>query len=292
MGDYGIMVSEAGDNVLTQIYDTAKFSTKYSTLKIYSSGNTSFTTNGSGVGSVEISHGLNYAPAFYVFNKDSYQDTFFEATTYSNCYFPIGVYSQFDVYSTNSVLHIGGTGLSASTTYYFRYYILVDLAQEFSSTSGIATTNDYGFKVSKPGVDVLTGDEYEMAYSSKYKSLQFYKESFQSETLTLPGYTASIVDDDPEAGTYVDFNHGLGYPPFFLAFFHSTIMTDANQYQELPWYYLTGSDQLNSTIYGWADATRIRIILKNYAYITPSNYPALSETATIKLYIFTENLNG
>lgn len=292
MGDYGIMLSDEGDNVLTQVAETAKFSTKYSRLKIFMEGNTQFTTNGSGDGSVEISHGLNYTPAWYVFNKDSYQDTFFEATTYNNCFFPIGIWSLFDVYTTDSVLHISCTGLDASTTYYFRYYILVDLAGDFSGSSGITTANDYGFKVSKPGYDVLTCEEYQLADSSKYKALQYYQESCQEETMSLPGYTASILDQTPEAGTYIDFEHGLGYPPFFLAFYHSSLMVDENRYQELPFQTLTGNDQSASQIYGWADNTRIRVICKNHAYYSPSSYAAEAETYTVKIYVFTEDLNG
>lgn len=292
MGDYGIQVSEPGDNVLTQIYDTARFSTKYSTLKFYLMGNTSFTTNGSGVGSVEIAHDLDYAPAFYAFNKRSYQDTFFEATTYTNCFFTIGgFFSQFDIYSTENVLHIGGTGLSASTTYYFRYYILVDLAESFSGTSGIALTNDYGFKVSKPGIDVVTGKEYQMAYSSKYKSLQFFKESFKSETMSLPGFSASVVDTEVRAGTYIDFAHGLGYAPFFLAFYNDSSYMAANTYREAPGIVLYGNDASHSDIYAFSDSTRVRVICNNYAQY-PLATPAVARTYTVKLYIFTESLNG
>lgn len=298
MGDYGIQVSEPGDDVLGQVYDTARFSTKYSTLKVYMSGNASFTTDGSGVGSVEIPHDLDYAPAFYAFNKRSYQDTFFEATTYTNCFFTIGgIFSEFDIYSTADVLHIGGTGLSNNTTYYFRYFILVDLAEAFSGTSGIVLSNDYGFKVSKPGIDVLTGKEYEMAYSSKYKSLQFFKESFKSETMDLPGFSASVVDTDVRAGTYVDFTHGLkdkdnnGYPPFFLAFYNDSSFMAANTYREIPFSALYGNDVTQSDIYAYSDSTRVRVIANNYASY-PLATPATARTYTIKLYVFTENLNG
>lgn len=293
MGDYGIQVSDPGENVLTQIYETARFSTKHSTLKIYMMGNASFTTNGSGVGSVEIPHDLDYAPAFYAFNKRTYQDTFFSATTYSNCFFTIGgFYSQFDIYSTADVLHIGTSyALDPNTTYYFRYYILVDLAGAFSGTSGIAMSNDYGLKVSKPGVDVLTGKEYQMAYSSKYKSLQFFKESFQAETMTLPGFAASEVDTEVRAGTYIDFNHGLDYPPFFLAFYRDSSFMDEIHYREAPGIRLYGNSATQSEIYAFADSTRVRVICNNYAQY-PLATPAEARTYEVKLYVFTENLNG
>ncbi len=81
MGDYGVKASKPGNDVKTAVIAATQFSTKYSTLKIYLQGDTSFTTDGSGAGSVEITHGLGFAPAFYVFRKGTASFSFLDASS-------------------------------------------------------------------------------------------------------------------------------------------------------------------------------------------------------------------
>lgn len=311
MGNYGIMLSNEGDNILNQVSDTAKFSTKYSTLKVFMENSAQFTTNGSGDGSVTISHGMGYAPAFFVWRKGTASWTFMDASSYTNSYTPVGCSNKWfgydgngysymgdiHAYSDSSNLVIMADGAQASTTYYFKYYILVDLAKEFTGASSISTTNDYGYKVSKEGYDVLNCEEYQLAYSSKYKSLQYFEESFKSNTLTLPIMWASRFDSQVEAGTYVDFAHGLGYQPFFLASAKVSTATDTNAYRQIPYNDNDNIHEQESFQIGcFCDATRVRI-----SFYQVSNWTALegtnptfstAATITIKLYIFTENLNG
>lgn len=291
MGSWGLRVSKPGDNVETVEDKLVQFSTKYSTLKVYAEAQVNFTTNGAGAGSLTVAHGLGFAPAFYVFNKATYQDSFYEGTSYPNCYFPIGIWSEFEVYTDSTNLYIGGSGLSANTTYYFKYYILMDLAEDFSGSQLITLENNYGFKVSKPGTDVTTAKEYQLAYSSKYKSLQYYDVSFKTGSMSLPGFTNSVVDPQPRAGTYIDITHGLGYAPFFLVFYHSSLMADANQYQELPFQLLHGDDTTSSQYYAWANSTKVRVIFEKMG--DPLLIPTTEqeETVSIKVYVFTENLS-
>ena len=88
MGDYGLKVSTPGTSVLTQIDKDILFSTKYSTLKINTSGFATVSTNGSGNGTTTVAHNLGYAPAFIAFQKTTASFSFLGTTTYPNAYVP------------------------------------------------------------------------------------------------------------------------------------------------------------------------------------------------------------
>jgi hypothetical protein len=307
---YGAKVSKTGYDVKTSTSVDTPFSSKFSTLKILMQGDTSFTTDGSGNGSVSISHDLGYAPAHYVFRKVTAGYAFLDASTYSNSFVPltkvpsiwagdnaVNGLSDFQAYTTSTALVIESGGASPNTTYNFRYYIFVDLAQDFSGSAGITLNKDYGLKVSKDGYDVKTAKEYQMAYSQKYKSLQYYDESYKTQDLTLPSFWASIVDTDVEAGTYVDFTHGLGYQPFYFAFAYDVPFTGASGYNVFTPYgvdysNLATSQQGYINIDSFCDSTRVRVSFTERSITTGTNSGPVfnSSTITIKCFIFTENL--
>lgn len=305
MANYGIKI---GSNVLTDTDLALDDTSKYSSLKFFKWGNAQFTTNGSGVGSTSITHGLGYAPMSIVFRKFTAQwsspDNILPTTSYANSFGHIGAANyyggnngaidiDFDVTVDDDKLYISDSGngsLAASTTYYFRYYILVDLSQAFTSASNISLTGDYGYKVSKPGKDVLTADEYDMASSSKYKSVQFYSNHVVSTTLTLPVMFSSIYDTYVEEATYVDFNHSLGYQPFFLAYFGDSPNTYLTG---IPYYSENGIDTPNFSVSGFCDSSKVRIYFwrsSQYFGGVQDTWPA--QTITVKCIIFTENLAG
>src|SRR3990167_1062626 len=269
MGSYGtkFIKSGSGDNVLTATDKDLAFTTKYKILKLFAWGNTTITTNGSGDGSVTITHGLGFAPSFFVFRKGTAQFTFLDASSYTNSFWPLGARCKWSddnldhalhVYSDSTNLIIEAKGATASKTYTFRYYILVDLAEDFSGSDLLDLSNQFGTKFSPTGVDVLTAKEYQLVYSTKYKALQYYDESFKTHSLTLPGIWASSVDQSPQEGTYVDINHGLGYPPFYLAFFKSDrFQTDT--LIQVPFMGLNNIDVINYEVSGFCDSTRVRL---------------------------------
>ena len=301
---YGLKVGNDAYNVTDK---DAKFTTKFSTLKIFSSGDLSMETDGNGDGSVSVDHNLGFCPAFFVYCKDTAQWTFFEATSYPNSFFPVGSTNSWNdnwgslssgfqfltAYTDSTKLNIVANGARIKT-YNFRYYILVDLARDFSGADGVTLNKNYGFKVSKQRNNVLNCKEYELAYSSKYKSLQYYPENIKTGSMTLPAMWSSPVDEDVEEGTYIDIEHGLGYPPFFLAYFESDrIFVDS--LVEFPYAPPVEDDQTGSyTEYSsFCDATRVRLSFYRYAGSGLSgyaNFPA--ETINIKVYIFTEDLTS
>ncbi len=306
MGNFGIKI---GDNIETDSDVDLQLTSKHSMWKAYKWGNTSFTTNGSGVGSVEITHGLGYAPISLVFRKATAQwaspDTILPTTQYSNSFAYLGALNWYfggnesidiRVKVDDNKLYIQDNGLgnlSPNTTYNFRYYILVDLSQAFSDASNVEFTGDYGFKVAKPGKSALESEEYDMEISSKYKALQFFQSHIQDQNLTLPEMFASRADPYVEEATYVDFEHNLGYAPLFLAYFSGD---GGDSYASLPFYSENALDTFNYSVAGFADANKVRIYFWRASAqnsIVPVGYEHFNaQTINIKCIIFAENLAG
>lgn len=313
---------KAGSNINTNTDSQLKLTSKFSSLKLYKWGDTSITTNGSGVGSVEIPHDLDYTPIVVVLRKRTAQYPFLSSTTYSNTFSRLtfnpyfaGGELDFIYYADDEKLRIenvntgiGSGGVlvapSPSTTYHFRYMIFVDKSESFSDHSNIALTNDYGFKVSQQDVDVLTGEEYEMAFSSKYKSLQYYENHILSSSLTLPAQWASINSSNSriEAATYVDFNHNLGYAPYFLVFStHPSYSLGSSLFLEPFRYYSNGYFAYKGieSVTGWADSQRVRVTFSrtsdasgDVSPVTPYGEEFTSKTVQIKVVIFAESLTA
>lgn len=304
MPDYGFKV---GSNLNTDDDKDLPFTSKYSALKIYKWGDAQFTTDGSGTGAVNITHDLGYTPIVAVFKKFTAQYTFLSATTYPNAYRLVNSENSYDVsgffqYADDSKIRIytqaigggGGTSPSPNTTYYFRYMIFVDLSQSFSSGSTIGITGDFGFKASKPGKNVFSSEEYDMEYSSKYKALQFYDNHILSSSLTLPAMFASRYDTEVEEATYVDFNHNLGYAPFFLVY---SDLASAYLY-EVPFLQVEPyalSYEGVSEVSAWCDSSRVRVLFRRLSKVNSGatyGESYSSTTISIKVIIFAESLTG
>lgn len=305
MSNYGIKVGTDIDNNTDK---QLALTSKYSYLKILKWGNAQFTTNGSGVGTVSVAHGLGYTPIVMVFKKFDAQYTFLSTTTYTDSFRDVESYNSYDpnqsgfefdaddtnlTISTTTTIY-GSNPVSNSTTYYFRYFIFVDLSKEFTGDSSISLPNNYGFKVSKPGKNVLTAEEYEMAMSSKYKSLQYFSNHVLSSSLTLPEMFASTFDSSVEQATYVDFNHNLGYQPFFLVF---SDLATAYLY-EAPYTnvavagggYSDGKEEVSA----FCDSSRVRVMFRRESNVINGDYGESysSKTISINVIIFAEDLTG
>ncbi|GEM_PF-1615243 len=191
-------------------------------LKIYRWGNASITPDGDGNGFADIPHDLNYAPSYDLFVKlpDGYWSPVGAASSLA---FGDATATIFGVSDEEKlrIQTIGGYSKLASLQRDFRYYILVDKAEGFNGSSNIALTGDRGMKLSEDDVNVFEGQEYQMRMSTKYRSLQYFKEHVVQETLSLPLMFSSHDSQDNIESQYVDFDHGLGYPPLFKAFYGS-----------------------------------------------------------------------
>jgi len=138
---------------------------------------------------------------------------------------------------------------------------------------------------------VFTGQEYQMKHSSKYRALQYYQVHRQSEDLTLPEMFASPIDTFVEEGVYVDFLHDFDFPPFFLAYFED----ETGALYQVPYSEENNLDIFNQSVSGFSDVDRVRISFwRSSTYALGSlREPAWgSETITVKVIIFDENLMG
>ncbi len=304
MGNYGLRISTKGNKADTQLNNRLGYSSKFLTLKIFKKGQIKVTTNGSGVGTGKVVHGLGYAPTFYVFRQSTASFSLLDATSYQNTFSPglgtsntwIPYHQKSDAYTdaTNLTIYIEG---SNSTDYYFTYYIFIDPAQVTAKT-GEEPELDYGLRIGKQGIDALQAKEHQLNLSTGYAMLRYYPEMTSDFlTLTLPAMSSDYGDHDPQEGTYVDFFHPFGYPPFFLAYAESSFSPGV----------LTSVPEVGSVIvpiYGpttsvyeisaWCDKSRLRITFYRKAeYNTSLNYAVsfLQETYKIRVYFFEENLS-
>jgi hypothetical protein len=297
---YGIKISTPGNDPLTQAIKDLAFSSQYPSLKIIKSGDIEVTTDGSGNGTAYVTHGLSFAPAYFAFQKKTVQWTTLDASSYSNSFVPDpGTGNQWGgdnhqklhVYTDSTKIYLQAKGAAASTTYYVHYILFIDIAESYTGNS-ISGIHDYGFKVSRQDSDVMTAKPYELGYSSRFKPLQYYDVNYKTTTLTLPIMFTSPYDTEQEEGTYVDIAHGLGYAPFFLAFFKRDI-GDPISFQA-PYVGVNNADNFCYGVSGFCDATRVRLSFwrKSFWSSGSSDPNWAAETITLKVYIFTEDLGG
>lgn len=304
MGDYGVAI---GSNLNTNTDLQLKYTTKYPTLKLYKWLDAEFTTDGSAIGSISVPHDLGYTPIVQVWGKHTSQFSFLSATTYSDAYSLLDSVNSYRPYSAGIAYHadkdnvyiqtisIGGYGGGAlpNTTYQFRILIWVDKSESFSGMSDISLINDYGYKSSENGINVLTGEEYEMKYSSKYRAIQYYDDHIKSSSLTLPAMWASKYDTDVQEAVYVDFNHNLEYPPLF--FFYSDLGTSYQQ--ECPYLEaeVVGPSYSGLVeVSAWCDSSRVRVLFHRRSIcLTGETFGTIypETTISVNVIITTDNLS-
>lgn len=296
----------ADQNLNTDLIKNLKRNSDYGELKIYRWGNASITPDSDGDGVADISHDLNYAPSFYVFMKLS-DGSWAPVGAASSLAFGDATATAFGVSDSSKlrIQTIGGYSKLAALQRDFRYYLLVDKAQGFTGSTNVALTGDRGFKLAEEDINVFTGKEYQMKASSKYKSLQYFRESIKTETLTLPEMFSSYADQDNEEYQYVDFNHGFGYPPLFQAHFAT-----GSALKEIPYNEFTSSAyQYPYTSYqvtAKCDSTKIRVEFRRRSTFDIDQWLASNpgqasgqfavqhsaQTITVAVLPYAENLEG
>ena len=304
MASYGMAISRPGENVRTVVNKDLQFKSDFTTLKILKSGEVAFQTDGSGNGSLSVRHGLGFAPAFYVFRKGTASFSYLDGTSYSNCYFPNPeivanqwISGTFSFYTTTSDLIISASSQLANTIYTFKYYIFIDLAQDYSSQQLFTLKNNYGIEITKPGSNVKTSKDYQKVYSNKYRSLQYYKESYKVGTLTIPPMNgvvnANATNFTGQTGTYVDIQHGLNYPPFYLVYAKpsTSLINFLCPFRNDESIAFSNQTYVNS----WCDSWKIRVSLYRESIGSTSAPDGGGESTTsliytYKCFIFTEDL--
>jgi hypothetical protein len=274
MGDYGIRFSP-GYNVFNATEDQLRFNTKYAVLKAFKWGDLTFnpSTNGS------YNHNLGYAPSFFGFRKlgdnsfallgagTSMEGDTLAITGDPEEYFGVSLYT--DSTKIQVLTDTFWNYSKASGT--IRYYLMADRAQQFTGDDGMSMEDKAGIRFAPSGKNVLTAKEYELAFSTKYKIIQYYPESVKSATLTLPALWSSYFDTDNDEYTYVDFTHGFNFPPFFRAWYH----TGDNLLREIPFnvigsYGIAPNDlgYINQEVSAACNDSKIRVLFRRQSIYT------------------------
>lgn len=299
---YGVKSSPKDVDVQTATQQQLKLLSSKDSFKVYKWGLSNGAVLSGDFASEEIAHNLGYSPAIMVFAKSG------------STYYPLGGVDDFAglvAYSDSTKLYLeayNSAGKLAALPQ-CKYYILVDKVEEFSGFSNVEATGDMGIKASLQEKSI-DGQEYDLTFSSKYKSLQYFEESIKSETLTLPFMRASFVDQEQIEYQYVDFNHGFGYPPVFMAWFKTgSILKEipVSEYESiLANDLLTSVPYASYEVFAQCDSTKIRVWFRRtskfdyYQWVAdgepfnPDSYTVThsAQTITITVLPFAENLAG
>lgn len=120
MTRHGIEVSQNKDVSATRQEDLL-YTSEYQSPKISSTKTGVLNTNSGGNAILVIPHGLTYAPAVFVYIK--YPDGTWHATSNN------GSYAE----TSASFVTLTITGLTANSSYYYKFWILTDPAQEVTN---------------------------------------------------------------------------------------------------------------------------------------------------------------
>jgi hypothetical protein len=102
------------------------------------------------------------------------------------------------------------------------------------------------------------------------------------------------MDSNVQEGTYVDFEHGLGYPPMFLAWYNDGVSSREIPYMEKVGFEVT-TGYPSYEVNGFCDSTRIRIYFWRRSELNPVTWSVkhhYAQTISIKVLPFAENLAG
>lgn len=211
MGDFGVKVAKAGADIdSTNIRDYTLHS-GVNILKIFQEiTNIASVTTGV-VKTIDITHNLGYKPMVLSYFKHPSDGHWYSAPCrtfdYGNQPPTWDLMSVMKHLSDNQIqirLYDGDPAMPSSpTNISYKVYILADPREDAwyepatSDTDSNSGSLDYGFKISRPGIDVKTAEPKNLVFSSSFNTFKEYR----IIKMTTAGYIA----------------HGLDYPPTFLA---------------------------------------------------------------------------
>lgn len=142
-------------------------------------------------------------------------------------------------------------------------------------------------KVAKPGVDVTTATNDQLAFNSAQDVFKVVA----SGTASISAPSASTNNSQATATTNATVTHGLGYTPAVLAF----LTLGSNVYRPIPY---TVSGIINSTVGNWTnsvlyyqvDSTSLTLI-SQYTQSSTTSQSGSGLGGTIKYYLLQETAN-
>lgn len=216
MTQYGVFITKSGKSVL-QVQNPVDYiiNSNYNTFKIYKEINVTIAVPSGGTGTKIVTHGLGYIPAFLAFYRLKSATAVWhvdgtalgtgDAAGESGGY-EVGVFGYTQISKNEIKFAVKDAEGTGDQTVEVKAFILIEPIDLVPTTTpGALQTNGFGFKVSKPGVNVLTAKTHELLVSSKYDSLKFHMEKTLLLTITAGGTNGTI-----------SFQHGLGYVPIFM----------------------------------------------------------------------------
>lgn len=213
MAHYGFFLTKQGKNVLTRQNPIDYIiNSDFNTFKIFNVvGGTIEVPNG-GTGTVTKVHGLTYTPAFLAFYrlKQATAVWHIDGTSLGtgdvggdSGGYDAGVSGGTAINSSEIQFRCKDAEGSGAQIVEFKAFIFIDPIDYVNAAlSGAVQRPGFGFKISKPGKNVLTAKAHELLVSSKFDSLKFHDQRTVSVTITAGGTSGSA-----------SFQHGLGYIP-------------------------------------------------------------------------------
>jgi hypothetical protein len=121
MSDFGIKVSNLGNDISTATGTALAFSSKYNVQKVAASGNLTVVGTPSTKGTTAVAHNLGYVPAYLSWCRNPYRTGDPGETSLDG-----NLYSYVDTANIYFVVYWNGT---ANQDFDFKYYVLVEGGQ-------------------------------------------------------------------------------------------------------------------------------------------------------------------
>lgn len=230
----------------------------YPCLNVIADSTTSITTNGSGNGSVNITHSLGYYPVYKVYAKE-------KSTSNLTDYWCLiqSVYGG-SSYATTSVINVAISGGKASATY--NVFVMV-FGNEPDDAVGTSNSN-----ISGKSLIAKASQNLETATDVRQLTFQSGKYVLKLDS-TKSGTTASTVVAANSVAV-IDVTHSLGYVPVAFAADVSAGGTD----NMVPGFYVG-----IGAVYFGMSSTKLRFEIDNSTNPSP-------ETYQFKYYIFRDKI--
>ena len=124
MADFGIKISQEGNNVLNLSEKDVLLSSSYPSFKVYLTGTESFSIDATGIDDITITHSLGYTPGFLVYYEVAATSRRFLADTWWLDE-ASGISAYCSMTDTTLVVHLAGPTEGQSGT--IRYFIFRDV---------------------------------------------------------------------------------------------------------------------------------------------------------------------
>lgn len=205
MGDYGIKISKEGFDVKTAADKDLVLTSKLDTIKIAKTIATQHNQSGASE-TLSIAHGLGYSPGYLFYVKNPEETSRWYGVVGES---PVNAYRHWDLGTDATNLQIF---LDAADTneWNIKTFFLAEESQ--GSPTGNQTQENYGIKVSPPGVDVKSDiADSSFLLNTRMETIKIISIVDQTINYTSPGRTEVEVDHNM---SFIPAFYGMAEFPF------------------------------------------------------------------------------